>query len=215
MQKISIKPNPNTDRVNLDINLRLVDFLNDKNMLSYDNFNSYNQSKPYKQFSNKNDTSSDPLERHIKKFEQSARSFPVVMTNNQRRQPQQLASAPNRDFYNNNNRKLPDQSSRKPFGSDSELQTNKRLPAKDGYAAQLIKSQAKPTIKPHTVKDFRQYKRNNRLTHGTTGKLGFDFDNESYKEKVSVCNLFLLEVNLKNTFLLFSLNKPKRNRITQ
>lgn len=186
MRKISIKPNQNTDRVNLDINLRLVDFLNDKNMLSYQTLNNYNQPRSYQQFSNKNDISNDPLERHIKKFEQSARSFPVPIANTQRKQPQQLVSAPNRDSYTNN-RQLQAQNYqiRKPFGSDSELQSNNRQIVKDGYAAQLMKSQTKPSVKPHTLKDFRQYKRDNRLTHGTTGKLGFDFDNEFYKEKVT------------------------------
>lgn len=75
MKTISIPINSNiwkdNDRINLDISLRLVDFLNAQN----GNANSFiNRSLDDFQM---NDPSLDPLERHIKKFENKiTRSLP-------------------------------------------------------------------------------------------------------------------------------------------
>lgn len=57
---------------------------------------------------------------------------------------------------------------------------------KDGYLAQLQKSHMKrPPIKTYTIKDYRNFKKDAPTnTNSNTGKLGFDYDNEYYKQKV-------------------------------
>lgn len=43
----------------------------------------------------------------------------------------------------------------------------------------------KPLIKTYSIKDYRNFKKDAiPSTNSTTGKLGFDFDNEHYKHKV-------------------------------
>ena len=56
----------------------------------------------------------------------------------------------------------------------------------DGYLAQLQKAhQPKPVIKTYTLKDYRNFKKDALpITNNTTGKLGFDYDNDHYKQKV-------------------------------
>ena len=51
--------------------------------------------------------------------------------------------------------------------------------------ANLFKNHQKPAIKAYTIKDYRNFQKDTGIaTTKTTGKLGFDFDNEEYKDKV-------------------------------
>ena len=53
------------------------------------------------------------------------------------------------------------------------------------YLANLFKNHQKPAIKAYTIKDYRNFQKDTGIaTTKTTGKLGFDFDNEEYKDKV-------------------------------
>jgi hypothetical protein len=38
--------------------------------------------------------------------------------------------------------------------------------------------------KQYTLKDYRNFMKDTLVTNKTTGKLGFDYDNEDYKDKV-------------------------------
>ncbi len=59
---------------------------------------------------------------------------------------------------------------------------------KDGYLARYQqKFQPKPEIKKYNIQDYRNLKKEIELSQKKdTGKLGFDFDNEAYRQKVSV-----------------------------
>ena len=163
-KKISIPLDPSQfkdkDHINLDINLRLVDFMNQQANRSYDDF----------------DVTNDALNRHIRKFE----------TNMSRSLPGSSGSL-------NNYNKLPPLSKRnKPQSHQDYRQNNyesydrEMPPAEEGYLAQLQKShQAKPVIKTYTLKDYRNFKKDTLTTTNTnTGKLGFDYENENYKQRV-------------------------------
>ena len=58
----------------------------------------------------------------------------------------------------------------------------------DGYLAQLQKSQmTKPIIKTYTIKDYRTFKKDAMpASTSSTGKLGFDFESDHYKQKVNL-----------------------------
>jgi hypothetical protein len=44
----------------------------------------------------------------------------------------------------------------------------------------------KPVIKTYSIKDYRTFKKDALpTTNATTGKLGFDYDNDDYKKKVN------------------------------
>lgn len=50
----------------------------------------------------------------------------------------------------------------------------------------------KSTVKPYTLKDYRNFKKDALLDSNTsTGKLGFDYDDPNYRKKVS-CDLFCM-----------------------
>jgi len=164
---ISIPLNSNiwkdNDRINLDISLRLVDFLNAQN----GNANSFmNRSLDEFQM---NDPNLDPLDRHIKKFESKiTRSLPGSSGSLNKFKPLPPL---------NNSFNAPGQKLQHEF--DYDRQEN------DGYLANMYKSNAKPTFKQYTMSDYRNFKKDTGITSTkSTGKLGFDFDNELYKEKL-------------------------------
>lgn len=50
----------------------------------------------------------------------------------------------------------------------------------------MQKAQSKPVIKTYTLKDYRNFKKDALPgTNTNTGKLGFDFESEQYKQKVN------------------------------
>lgn len=58
--------------------------------------------------------------------------------------------------------------------------------------AQLHKTTQKPSFKSYTLKDYRNYKKDALLNVANhTGKLGFDYESDAYKQKVNK-NKFLL-----------------------
>jgi hypothetical protein len=163
-KKISIPLDPtqfkDKDHINLDINLRLVDFLNQQQNRSFDDFDVHN----------------DPLSRHIRKFE----------TNMSRSLPGSSGSL-------NNFNKLPPLTKRNKPHSHQDYRQNydngsyeREMPVEEGYLAQLQKShQPKPVIKTYTLKDYKNFKKDTLTTTNTnTGKLGPDFENETYKQRV-------------------------------
>ena len=55
--------------------------------------------------------------------------------------------------------------------------------------AQLHKSNQKAPIKTYTLKDYRNYKKDALLNLANhTGKLGFDYESDAYKQKVITQN---------------------------
>lgn len=55
----------------------------------------------------------------------------------------------------------------------------------EGYLAQLHKTTQKPSFKTYTLKDYRNYKKDALLNVANhTGKLGFDYESDAYKQKV-------------------------------
>lgn len=82
----------------------------------------------------------------------------------------------------------------------------------DGYLAQLQKSHIKkPQIKTYSIKDYRNFKKDAPpVTNVTTGKLGFDYDNENYKKRVSLsCIQVIFYVNKLKLFLRLRNRKNK------
>ena len=172
-KKISIPLDPSQfkdkDHINLDINLRLVDFMQQQQLQQ--------QNRSFDDF----DVNNDPLSRHIRKFETNmSRSLP--------------GSSGSLNTYN----KLPplgaNKRGGKPPHSHQDYRTNnydsyEKEPSGEegGYLAQLQKAnQPKPVIKTYTLKDYKNFKKDTMAnTNTNTGKLGFDFENERYKQTVN------------------------------
>jgi hypothetical protein len=162
---IPIKPDllRDKDHINLDINLRLVDFLPNATQNS-------NRNRSFDDFE------VDPLNQHIKRFESMSRSLPGSSgsLNKLKPLPPVNRRTTNLNNNNNNNNHL----------SDTRMHDHDN---EEGYLAQLQKSHNRPVIKTYTLKDYRNFKKDAIPGSSTnTGKLGPDFENEQYKLKVNI-----------------------------
>ena len=154
---IPIKPDMlrDKDHINLDINLRLIDFLpqqQNSNRRSFDDFEV------------------DPLNQHIKKFESMSRSLPGSSGSLNKLKP------------------LPPVPQRRTAVNPGHHENRHEHDQEEGYLAQLQKAQNRPVIKTYTLKDYRNFKKDAIPNSSTmTGKLGPDFENETYRQKVYSC----------------------------
>lgn len=166
-KRISIPIKPNTfkdkDHINLDINLRLVDFLPNQNS---------NRNRSFDDF----EVNNEPLSQHIKRFESLSRSLPGSSGSLNKLKP---LPPVNRRTGNST---LPPENTRLQHEHDHEMRYE------DGYLAQLQKAQNRPVIKTYTLKDYRNFKKDAIPNSSTnTGKLGPDFESDIYKQKVIIC----------------------------
>ncbi len=152
---IPIKPGmiKDKDHINLDINLRLIDFLPQNNS---------NRNRSFDDFE------VDPFNQHIKKFESMSRSLPGSSGSLNKLKP------------------LPPVNQRRTAVNPSNHENRHDHDQEEGYLAQLQKAHNRPVIKTYTLKDYRNFKKDAIPTSSTmTGKLGPDFENETYRQKVN------------------------------
>jgi hypothetical protein len=56
----------------------------------------------------------------------------------------------------------------------------------------LFKANTKTPVKTYTLKDYRNFQKDTGISSTkSTGKLGFDYESEDYKDKVSYCCFFV------------------------
>ncbi|CAF0932929.1 unnamed protein product [Brachionus calyciflorus] len=192
-KKISIPISPgklrDQDHINVDINLRLVDFLpNHSDNRSLDDFDAHN----------------DPLARYIRKFESNiSRSLPGSSGSLNKLKP------------------LPPLSRhkvQKPFSHEGGRLQNEydhETKVEEGYLAQLHKQNQKAPLKTYSLKDYRNYKKDTLLNVANhTGKLGFDFENDAYKQKLESHlkkNDYAERVKIRNQLLISEQKKNEEN----
>jgi hypothetical protein len=70
----------------------------------------------------------------------------------------------------------------------------------EGYLAQMNKAYKTITYKPHTLSDYRKFKKDAINSNNATGRLGFDYESEAYKKKVTINLYYLIETELKIKF---------------
>jgi len=168
-KKISIPIDANTfkdkDHINVDINLRLLDLMPPNR--SYDDF----------------DVQNDPLGAHIRKFETHfSRSLPGSSgsLNKYKTLPPLNRAGKIKPFSQQDSRDL------------LHIEYDNRIRSEDGYLAQLQKASfPRPNFKTYSLKDYRTFKKDAiPNTNKTTGKLGFDYESDSYRQKVINSLLF-------------------------
>ena len=216
--------------INLDINLRLVDFFGDKviaanstNNRSYDDLNAaasgdksggagpMRRQLLEKKMSRSLPGSSGSLNKHkpLPPLNRAAGGLSLLSTSSHpphpshsqhhyHQQQQQHQQAHHHPAYVN---PMTMPTTRANYAGTSPHQ-DKQRPSymdhhdskyEDSYLAQLQKAHAKPVIKTYSLKDYRNFVKD-AMPIGTdsNGKLGFDFDNEAYKQKVAIkCFLFV------------------------
>lgn len=65
----------------------------------------------------------------------------------------------------------------------------------------MQRAQSKPVIRTYTLKDYRNFKKDALpSTNTNTGKLGFDFESEDYKQKVKFEKFFVFRIDLRKKF---------------
>ena len=191
-RKISIPLNSSLfkdkDHINLDINLKLVDFMPNTGPAgggggggggnrSYDDF----------------DVNNDPLSKHIRRFENISRSLPGSSGSLNKTKPlPPVNKTRTQNYINQDTARLQHEHEMSDMKTDGIIDNSNRIFKninnhsvvfflKEGYLARLQKAQNKPVIKTYTLKDYRNFKKD---VNPNTGRLGFDFENETYKKTV-------------------------------
>jgi len=158
---IPIKPDllKDKDHINLDINLRLVDFLPNGG-------NTSNRNRSYDDFE------VDPLNQHIKRFESMSRSLPGSSGSLNKLKP--LPPVNRRTTHSNNNNSNSNHDHDSEEGYLAQLQKSHNRPVIKTYTLKDYRNFKKDAIPGSST---------------NTGKLGPDFENEQYKLKVFACFL--------------------------
>jgi hypothetical protein len=207
--KISIPIDANTLRdknhINVDIYLRLDEYM-PKGNVDYSN-------RSLEDF----DPQNDPLAKHIRYYETNiSRSLPgssgsinkyKTLPPLSKQQQQQHAmggssmnvnrgggydtSVYNKDYDRTKPRSHQEHRSSRSFDFEAGGGGGGANGGGGGYLQAMERNKYKePTIKPYTLKDYRRFKKDALIdTNTSTGKLGFDYDNENYKQKVN-CSRF-------------------------
>jgi hypothetical protein len=184
--KISIPIDANTLRdknhINVDIYLRLDEYMPkngggaDYSNRSLDDF----------------DPNNDPLAKHIRYYETNmSRSLPGSSgsINKYKTLPPLSKQNGGGSHMNMNHGGYGNVTANSKPRSHQEYRSSRSFDVDQeggGYLAAMAKSKFKqPTIKPYTLKDYRRFKKDALLdTNTSTGKLGFDYENQNYRQKV-------------------------------
>ncbi|CAF3439196.1 unnamed protein product [Rotaria sp. Silwood1] len=155
------------DKISVNIDLRLVDLQNIKQQ----------QNKDHPDWSGL-----DPLDRHIRKLENSIdQSLPPTHSPTDRSPTLTNPPVnPSMGRYGKHTTGIGQGGYSPPSYSSDYYSYSDKGREEDSYLAKMNFAKQGPHFKPYTGRDYEQFKKNNGFG---TGYLGFDFDNPNHKEK--------------------------------